>query len=248
MTVVGVIPCRMASTRFPGKPLKFILNKPMIQHVYENAKQSQILDRIIIATCDDEIKDCAKDFGAEVIMTSDAHERCTDRVAEAVSNLSADIVVVLQGDEPLVAGDMISMAVEGLKNDPDAFAVNLISKIDSIDEMNDPNEIKVVKDLNDYAVYFSRQAIPSFVKSDQPVRSYKQICAMPFRYESLIQFNALSETPLEMVESIDMLRIIEHGYKVKLVETQQVSYSVDTEEDLKKVETFLSFKKNRTVN
>ena len=239
--VIAVIPARMGSTRFPGKPIKKICGKPMIQHVFENCKNCKDVDRTIIATCDQEIKEVATSFGAEVVMTSPTHDRCTDRVAEAVQKINADIVVVMQGDEPMVTSQMISQSIEALKLNTDAFTVNLVSKIDDISEINDPNEVKVVKSNDNFALYFSRSGLPSFSKSkSKNIFSYKQICAIPMKKKNLQLFNQLPPTPLEEIESIDMLRVLEHGYKIKCVEVETLCYSVDTIEDLEKVESIMS--------
>ena len=235
-SVVAVIPARMGSSRFPGKPIELINGKPMIEYVFRTCEKCSDVNKTIIATCDEEIKEVSESFGAEVIMTSSKHERCTDRVAEAVQDIDAEIVVVMQGDEPMVTPDMISKAIRTLKDNPDVFTVNVISRIEDIAEINDPNEVKVVTSINNNALYFSRSGLPSFSKSQDKLNfSYKQICIIPMKKENLILFNQLEPTPLEEIESVDMLRVLEHGYKLKCVETSTQCYSVDTPADLEKV-------------
>ena len=226
MNVVGVIPARMGSSRFPGKPLALIHGLPMIEHVYKRSAMS-MLDELYVATCDTEIAEAVEQFGGKAIMTDVCHERCTDRVAEAVEDMDVDIVVIIQGDEPLVYPDMIDQAVKS-------------SNIDSDADFMDPNEVKVVVDNASYAMYFSREPIPSSKKYADRYARYKQVCIMPFRKDFLLKYTKLEPTPLEIIESVDMLRILEHGYKVKMVLTDRKTFSVDTPEDLVKVEWIMN--------
>tara|TARA_E500000081_G_C6111556_1_gene342954 strand:- start:701 stop:1435 length:735 start_codon:yes stop_codon:yes gene_type:complete len=235
----------MGSTRFPGKPLEVILGMPMIGHVYKRVKLSDRLDEVYVATCDTEIFEYIKSIGGKAIMTADTHERCTDRTAEAIQKIkdefgqSFDIVVMVQGDEPMVTPSMIDIAIEEMINDPGLNVVNLMTKIHIKDEFIDPNEVKVVVDLQGNALYFSREPIPSIKKSSENLNWYKQVCIIPFRTPYLFKFNDLIPTPLEEIESVDMMRILEHGDKVRCVETDELVYSVDTLEDLRKVEEFM---------
>jgi len=243
--IIGIIPCRMASTRFPGKPLERILGIPMIGHVFYRAKMSKIFERLVIATCDEEIKRYADSIGAEAIMTSAHHERASDRAAEAMLRVETSqgrkstIAVMIQGDEPMITPAMIESAVKPLLENADVLVSNLMSGLKSVDEENDPNEVKVVVDSRFDALYFSREPIPSRKKSNGNFHAWKQICIIPFRRDFLLTFNSLQQTPLEKIESVDMLRVLEHGYKVRMVPTQLETYSVDTPEDLKFVESKL---------
>jgi 3-deoxy-manno-octulosonate cytidylyltransferase (CMP-KDO synthetase) len=243
MKIVGFIPARMKSSRFPGKPLASICGKPMIEHVYKRSAMSSSLDALYIATCDNEIIKAAQAFGGETVMTSSSHTRCTDRVAEAYRNINcdADILVIIQGDEPLVHPDMINLAVTPLLGDkgPDIFCVNLVAKIKEQIEFEDPNEVKVVFDKNMRALYFSREPIPS-IKNTPHKNWWKQVCIMPFWEDSLNAFSRMDETPLEILESVDMMRVLENGYTIQLVESPFDTYSVDTEADRKKVEQFMA--------
>lgn len=245
MQIIGIIPARMASTRFPGKPLAKILGVPMVGHVYFRSKMSKTLDEVYIATCDQEIADYAVSIGAKAIMTKDTHERASDRIAEAMLKIEQetgqklDIVVMIQGDEPMVQPEMIGLAVKPFLEDSSIGVVNLMAPIKSIEEHNDPNCIKVVVDKENFALYFSREPIPSRKKWKEEIPMLKQVCIIPFTKDFLLKFNELEPTPLEKIESVDMNRVLEHGYKVKMVLENYETYSVDTPEDLAKVEKLM---------
>jgi len=245
MNIVGIIPARMSSTRFPGKPLAKIRGIPMVGHVYFRAKLSKFLDDLFIATCDKEIRDYGRSIGAKVIMTKSTHQRASDRAAEALLkiekeyNRKIDIVVMIQGDEPMIIPRMIDLAVKPMVRIKDIFAVNLMGKINRRDNPEDPNLVKVVADKENFALYFSREAIPSQKKYSGTVQRYKQIPIIPFTRDSLLKFNRLKPTICEEIESIDMLRILEHGYKVKMVYSPYDTCSVDNVYELKKVEKMM---------
>ena len=232
----------MESSRFPGKPMFEIMGMPMIGHVYYRSKMSKILDEVYVATCNKEIYDYIESLGGKAIMTSNTHERASDRVAEALSiienetNQKIDIIVMLQGDEPMVKPDMIEDAVQPLIDDDSLPASNLMSKIKTEQEWNDPNEVKVVFDCNNNALYFSREPIPSNKKYDEHISAFRQVCIIPFRRDWLIKYTKLSPTPLEIIESIDMNRFLENGLNVKLVEIDYETLAVDTQQDLNNVE------------
>jgi 3-deoxy-manno-octulosonate cytidylyltransferase (CMP-KDO synthetase) len=238
---IGIIPARMASSRFPGKPLADIHGIPMIEHCYFRSKMSQSLDAIYVATCDEKIRKYAETIGAPCIMTKDTHECASDRVAEAMLKIEIDtgerhdIVVLIQGDEPMLHPDMIDDAVRGLENDPDVDVTNGIAPIKTVQEFEDPNEIKVVVDGQGYAIYFSRQPIPSGAKWDGDVPMQKQVCIIPFRRDYLLEYNKTPQSPLEQIESVDMLRIIENGGKIRMVPMERGTLSVDTPNDLERV-------------
>src|SRR6185503_9929369 len=238
--LVAIIPARMGSSRFPGKPLAPLLGRPMIEHVLRRAEMCTQLNAVYVATCDEEIKNVVERLGGRVIMTSPRHERASDRVAEAAEHIEADIVVMVQGDEPMITPAMIDAAVTPLLEDRSIECVNLVHRITNEQEYLDPNTIKVVANLNRDALYFSRAPIPwiEFTEAnDLPV--FKQVCVIPFRTEFLREFAQLPSTPLERAESIDMLRILEHGRRVRLMETTVETHAVDTPEDLRLVETFM---------
>jgi len=234
MRVVVGIPARMGSNRFPGKPLCDIAGKTMIEHCYIRCALSKYTTSLFVATCDEEIKDEVESFGGEVIMTDPNIQRPGLRVAEAAESLGLDdddIVVVVQGDEPMVHPDMIDLAIQPLLDDESIFVSNLVKELNIV-EWRDPGEIKVVCDLNMNALYFSRAPIPSIDHQEKPAKVWKQVCIMPFRWHFMKKFNhQLKPTPLELQESIEMLRAIQHGYKVRMVPSPYISKSVDTEAD-----------------
>lgn len=239
MKVIAVIPARMGSTRFPGKPLAPILGHPMIEHVYKRTALSKCLAGVYVATCDDAIRDAVEAFGAKVVMTAATHERASDRTAEAVADFDADVVVMVQGDEPMLHPDMIGEAVAPFDDDPELQCVNLSKRIESADEFNDPNTIKVVTDLAGNALYMSRRPIPhggSPRGKTGVACAMKQVCVMPFRREALLRFAALAPTPLEIAESVDMNRFLENRVPVRMVETRFQTHAVDTPADLALVE------------
>jgi 3-deoxy-manno-octulosonate cytidylyltransferase (CMP-KDO synthetase) len=240
MKAVAVIPARMGSSRFPGKPLAPIAGRPMIEHVYRRVALAEAIDSVYVATCDEEIARESEAFGAEAIMTSAEHERASDRVAEAAGSLDADVVVMVQGDEPLTTPQMVEEALAPLRRDPDVGCSNLIAPIVSEEELRDPNTIKVVRDRQNRALFMSRAPIPTAQGVPfERIEAWKQVCVIPFRRESLFEFAALSPTPLEVAESIDMLRFLEHGRDVHLVETGAGTQAVDTPEDLRLVEALM---------
>ena len=231
MKVAAVIPARMGSTRYPGKPLCDIHGMTMIEHVYRRTQMSDSVDETYIATPDEEIRAEAESFGGEVIMTG-SHTRATDRVAEAAESLDADIVVVMQGDEPLVYPDMLDNAIEPVATEDSVKVTNLAKPLTSESEYRDHNKVKVVVDEAWNALYFSRAPIPNLHDlslAEAPI--YHQVCVIPFEREFLFEFISMEETILERTESIDMLRLLENGYDVRLVETNRDTYPVDTHED-----------------
>ena len=239
MKTIAVIPARMGSSRFPGKPLSRLLGRTMLEHVYKRVALSKALDATYIATCDEEIRQAAQDFGALVIMTADTHERASDRVAEAVAGIDAELIVMVQGDEPMTHPEMIDAAVEPFRHDPLLGCVNLVRAIDNEADFYDVNTIKVVLNQQGDALYMSRQPIPTAPASLQPdfmhTFAYKQVCIIPFRRKTLLDFARLPPTPLEQLESVDMLRLLEHGYRVKMVKTRFNTQAVDTQADLERV-------------
>ena len=244
MKTLALIPARMGSGRFPGKPMALILGKPMIGHVYERVALSPLLDLVAVATCDREIYDYIESIGGVAVMTGDQHERASDRCAEALlkleqaNNVTYDIVVMVQGDEPMTHPDMIAEALQPLLDDSAVQVVNLLGKIQDTAEFEDRNCIKVVCDLNFNALYFSREPIPTRCKIDD-IPMGKQVCIIPFRRDYLLEYTSLAPTPLEIAESVDMMRILEHGMKVRMAPTKHNTQAVDTLEDLHKVECLL---------
>lgn len=244
MNIIALIPARMGSSRFPGKPMANILGKPMIGHVYERVSKCSLLTMTVVATCDKEIHDYIVSLGGKAVMTSERHERASDRCAEALlkleqeNNARYDIVVMVQGDEPMTHPDMIEEAVQPLIGDPHVQVTNLLGKIKNMAEFEDRNCIKVVCDLNLNALYFSREPIPTRSKvKDIPMG--KQVCIIPFRRDFLLEYTRMEPTPLEIAESVDMMRILEHGKRVRMARTRHATQAVDTPEDLRRVEQLM---------
>jgi len=217
----------------------------MIGHVYKRCLTSQLLSDVYVATCDNQIQEYIDGIGGKVIMTRDDHERCTDRTVEALLKIEeaigfkADMVVMIQGDEPMVTAQMLDEAINEIINDESVQVVNLMSILKSREEHEDANEVKVVTDLRGDALYFSREPIPSWKKGAKSVPMMKQVCLIPFRRDFLLKYSQLEPTPLEIIESVDMMRILEHGLEVRMVETTESTYAVDTPEDLKNVERLM---------
>jgi 3-deoxy-manno-octulosonate cytidylyltransferase (CMP-KDO synthetase) len=238
MKTIAIVPARMGSSRFPGKPLAGIHGIPMLGHVYFRARLNMNLAAVYIATCDEAIAQYAAAIGAPCVMTSPTHARASDRTAEAAAILEArtanrpDVVLMIQGDEPMLHPDMVDEALAPLAADPSVDVVNLMAPLDD-DAAADPNEIKVVLDRKSDALYFSRHPVPWH--GDGTRGAFKQVCLIPFRRQFLRTFAALEPTPLESAESIDMLRALEHGYRVRMVRTAHATSSVDTPADLARV-------------
>jgi 3-deoxy-manno-octulosonate cytidylyltransferase (CMP-KDO synthetase) len=242
MSIISIIPARMASTRYPGKAMERICGMPMIGHVYHRVSMSSRLDAVFVATCDRVVLDYVTSIGGRAIMTADTHERASDRCAEAmleaekILGRKCDIMVMVQGDEPLTRPEMIDEALQPLLTDPAIQITNLIGRIRNDAEVNSPNEVKVVVDINGDALYFSREPIPSSRKTKGAVPYFKQVPIIPFRRDFLLQYNKMAPTPLEIIESVDMLRIIERGIKIRMIETRYEVKAVDVPEDVPLVE------------
>lgn len=240
MKIIAIIPARMGATRFPGKPIEKILGMPMIEHVRRRVLLCKQLENVYVATCDTEIKEVVEKNGGNAIMTSDSHERCTDRIAEAAQRLNADIIINVQGDEPLVKPEMLDAAIAPFIEDSDLQSVNLVTRITDDEEFNDINAPKVVTNLKGEILYISREAIPSKSKaSSDEFTKLKQLGLIAFRSDFLQTFTRLAPTPLEIVESVDMMRAIEHGYKIRAVEVNGTMIGVDIPSDIQRVEQIL---------
>ena len=244
MKAIGVIPARYGSKRFPGKPLADILGKPMIQYVWERASKTKTLEEVIIATDDERILRKAKEFGAEAVLTSPSLSSGTERVAEAVKDLDADIVVNIQGDEPLIEPRAIDEAIKSLIKDPKIPVATLAYRMTKKEEIGDPNVVKVVFDKNNFALYFSRFPIPYFREHRLPITDhrlpiYKHLGLYVYRKEFLAKLVQLEPSPLEKIEGLEQLRVLENGYRIKIVKTECDSIGVDTPEDLERVKALL---------
>lgn len=241
MDVIGIIPARYSSSRFEGKVLADILGKPMLQHVWERAKQALILDDLIIACDNEEVAQVASNFGAKVVMTSTGHTCGSDRISEVVNPLEVKVVLNIQADEPLIQPSMIDAVARSLLEDESVSVATLMKKIEDPDEINDPDVVKVVVDKNNFALYFSRAAIP-FCPSNSEVKKplyYKHIGLYGYTKDFLFIYKSLPVSALEKTERLEQLRILEEGYRIKVIETKFDTIGVDTPEDLEKVKALL---------
>ena len=243
MKVLALIPARLASTRFPNKPLAQILEKSMLQHIVERVQLCKEIDQVAVATCDQEIIDHVQSLGHQAIMTSNLHERASDRCAEAVTKLEKskntkyDIVVMVQGDEPMTDPRMLSDVLRPFTDDPNLQVVNLYADIQP-GEFASTNCVKVVMDLVGNALYMSRAPIPvSMDGIERP--SGKQLGLIAFRRQALQKFTELTPTPLEVNESVDMLRFLEHGIKIRMQRTIYRTHAVDIPSDIAEVERLM---------
>tara|TARA_B110000503_G_C7134585_1_gene408281 strand:+ start:373 stop:1143 length:771 start_codon:yes stop_codon:yes gene_type:complete len=244
MKAIGIIPARMGASRFPGKPLARLLGMPMVGHCYHRTCLAEGLSDVFVATCDDAIADYVKSIGGIAIMTSSEHDRASTRTAEALEiieeslNETIDVVVMVQGDEPLIAPEAISMTLKHFE-DPRVNIVNIMSRINSEETFRDHNNVKVVVDCNKDALYFSREPIPSPWKGWEQLPRYMQTGIIAFRRDSLQQFNAMHETELERYESVDMNRVLESGGAIRMVPIDGLTIGVDTPDELEQAERIL---------
>ncbi|CAA2938497.1 3-deoxy-manno-octulosonate cytidylyltransferase, mitochondrial [Olea europaea subsp. europaea] len=243
--VVGIIPARFASSRFQGKPLVHILGKPMIQRTWERAKMASSLDHIVVATDDDKIAECCRGFGADVIMTSESCRNGTERCNEAHQKLGKkyDIVVNIQGDEPLIEPEIIDGIVKALQATPDAVFSTAVTSLKSEDAF-DPNRVKCVVDNRGYAIYFSRGLIP-FNKSGKvnpqfPYLLHLGIQSLDSKFLEI--YPELPPTPLQLEEDLEQLKVLENGYKMKVIKVDHEAHGVDTPEDVEKIERYMQEK------
>ncbi|MBI2164562.1 MAG: 3-deoxy-manno-octulosonate cytidylyltransferase [candidate division NC10 bacterium] len=241
MKVVAVIPARYASRRFPGKALADLAGKPMVQHVAERAAQAKTVDRVLVATDDERIAAAVRAFGTEAVLTAPRHPSGTDRIAEAIREISCDLVVNVQGDEPLLPPAMVDEAVEPFLGDPALEMGTVCRAIEDPRDLTDPNVVKVVRDLEGYALYFSRAPVP-YSRDGQRgagARPCKHIGLYVYRRDFLFRFTAWKPTPLEEAERLEQLRALEHGVRIRVVETRHDSVGVDTPDDLARVQLLL---------
>ena len=238
MSVVGIIPARYQSTRLPGKPLADICGKPMIQHVYEKALQSGSLTSVTVATDDERIIRKVEEFGGNAVLTSSLHKSGTDRIAEALCKTDSediDLVVNIQGDQPLLNPAMVDEAIHPFFSDASLEMGTLSRRIDAQEEIKNPNVVKVVVNRAGFALYFSRSPIPYIRDQDYPVSFRKHIGTYVYRKDFLLKFTRMPQTNLEKAEMLEQLRALENGHRIKVVETRFDSVEVDTPEDLEKV-------------
>jgi 3-deoxy-manno-octulosonate cytidylyltransferase (CMP-KDO synthetase) len=250
--IIGIIPARFASTRLIGKLLANIGGKPMIQHTYESASKSKLIEKLILAVDDSKVASVARGFGADVIETPKEIASGSDRIAYVAKTYKeADIIANIQGDEPFIHGEMIDQAIEPLLFDKTIEVTTLIKQIQSLKELHSPDIVKVVFDYDNYALYFSRSQIPysrnaiSDSAALEITDYYKHIGLYVYRRKTLLKFTSLKQTDLEKTEMLEQLRMLENGIKIKVVETEFDSISVDNQEDLKRARTYYKWLQKR---
>jgi 3-deoxy-manno-octulosonate cytidylyltransferase (CMP-KDO synthetase) len=241
MDVIGVIPARYFSTRFEGKVLADIAGKPMIQHVWERARKTLLLEDVIIACDDDRVAQVARDFGAHVVMTSKGHSCGSDRICEVVNALDVKVVINIQADEPLIHPSMIDTLGRALLHDKSVSMATLMKKIDDANQIHDPHVVKVVVDKNGHALYFSRSPIPFHAQNsdiDNPVY-YKHIGLYGYTKDFLFTYKNLPRSLTERIEGLEQLRVLHEGFRIKVLETNCETIGVDVAEDLERVRRYL---------
>jgi 3-deoxy-manno-octulosonate cytidylyltransferase (CMP-KDO synthetase) len=249
--VVAIVPARYASTRLPGKALEMIGGKPMIEHVYRRASGASRVNAVVVATDDQRILDAVTSFGGIAVMTSASHPTGTDRLAEVAAGLSSEIIVNVQGDEPLIDAGAIDACVQALLDHPDDVMSTVRRKLED-HEAESPAVVKVVVDKNDQALYFSRAVLPFRRDSSGGVGDHAALPAprwahlglYGYRRSFLLTLATLAPTPLEQSESLEQLRVLEHGYRIRCVETRSYSLGVDTPDDLARVRQLIGEKVN----
>lgn len=240
MKVLCVIPARYASTRLPGKPLSMIVGKPMIQHVYERACQAKLPSEVIVATDNELVEQAVKGFGGKAVMTSPDHPSGTDRLAEvALMYPDVDVIVNVQGDEPMIPPEIIDRLAEAFEDDAE-LSMATMKVLMNEDEYGDPSAVKVVTDLHGYALYFSRSLMPYPRNKPADYKVYKHVGIYAYRRNFLLKYAALAPTPLERTESLEQLRVLENGYKIKVLESDFKGVGVDTPEDLAAVNELMA--------
>ncbi len=239
--VIAVIPARYNSTRFPGKMMEILGNRTIITTTYQNVVETDLFDEVFVATDSELIFDEISKNGGKAVMTGE-HETGSDRIAEAVENIDCDIVINVQGDEPFLKKEPLKQLIDVFSND-DKKEISLASlkiHLKELEEIQNPNNVKVVTDNRGFALYFSRSVIPFRRDLDTEIPYYKHIGVYAFRKEALIKFSSLPLTPLEICEKLEQLRYLENGMKIKMVETDFVGVGIDTPEDLEKAKTLIS--------
>jgi 3-deoxy-manno-octulosonate cytidylyltransferase (CMP-KDO synthetase) len=243
LKVLVIIPARYHSKRFEGKPLVHILGKPMIQYVYERCLSSPAASSVSVATDDQKIFQCVRGFGGSAIITRSDHISGTDRVAEAATSLSlddSDVIVNVQGDQPIFDPDVIGQLAQVLSEDPSVSVATPVKRITKDEEINDPNCVKVTFDRNGLALYFSRSPIPFLHTQSAKPTYYKHLGIYAYRRPFLMKFVGLAHGVLELTEGLEQLRALEHGYRIKIIETPYEAMEVNTRQDLEGIERFLS--------
>lgn len=238
MTVLAILPARYGSTRFPGKPLTPIAGKPMIRHVWERTRQAKKIDAVVVATDDERIREACEAFGATVEMTAADHPTGTDRLAEVASRYEHDVLINVQGDEPLIEGFVIDATVDALLEDEAAAMSTVVHRAEEA-VFDDPNRVKVVVDANGFALYFSRAGIP-FRRGEDTIAPLQHVGLYGYRKDFLLEFVKLPRSPAERAEELEQLRALENGYRIRVAEIEGwTSVPVDVPADVAVVESVL---------
>ncbi len=249
--VTAIIPARYGSTRFPGKPLALLQGQPMIQHVYRRVARAALVERVIVATDDQRILESVQNFGGEVFLTRADHPSGTDRLAEVAGMLDSELIVNVQGDEPLIQPEMIDQAIRPLLDNPDIDMGTLATRLTRLADFHNPNVVKVVRDQAGFALYFSRAPIPwprDLNREELAIRLpqlvvWRHVGLYVYRRQLLLEYPGWSETPLEQLERLEQLRALEQGVRLYVAETEWDSHGVDTPADLERVEMLMNDKK-----
>jgi 3-deoxy-manno-octulosonate cytidylyltransferase (CMP-KDO synthetase) len=236
--IVAMIPARMSATRFPGKPLQKMLGLSMIEHVRRRVIKSNLFDEVYVATCDQAIIDEVERYNGKALMTKNTHERCTDRIEEASQKIDADIIVNIQGDEPVVMAESLKKLIAPFLNDPSLQTTNIVNQIFTEEDLRNLNIVKAVLSSTNKILYMSRAGIPG-KEFDPNFNYYKQTGLMAFRKDLLHTFSKLAPTPLEIKESCDMLRLVEHDYSIQGIICDHKSIGVDVPEQVAQVEDYI---------
>ncbi|MBT6901246.1 MAG: 3-deoxy-manno-octulosonate cytidylyltransferase [Nitrospina sp.] len=245
MKAIGIIPARLGATRYPNKPMALIHGMPMVGHCYHRTRLTPGIDATYVATCDEEIAGYVRSIGGLAAMTSTSHTRATARTAEAMERIEvetgerADVVVMVQGDEPLISTEAIAETLDHF-NDPAVEIVNIMSRLSTYEQFIDKNNVKVVVNRHNDALYFSREPIPSPWRGFENIPMYMQTGIIAFRHDALLRFNQMDETQLEQIESVDMNRVLETGGRIRMVLTQATTIGVDTPQELKDAEELMN--------
>lgn len=248
LKAIVIIPARYGATRFPGKPLALLKGKPIIQWVYERAKKANLIQDVIVATDDDRIVKAIEDTGGKAVLTSKDHASGTDRIAEVAKDISCDIIINVQGDEPFISPEMIDQTVKLLR-DERASISTLAKRIEEPGELTDPNVVKVVMDREGFALYFSRSTIPYYrdkwkriteINWQEDIKIYKHIGIYGYRKDILLRLSKTPQSELERIEKLEQLRALENGFKIKIGMSSFNTIGIDTPEDLKRAEEWLN--------
>jgi len=245
--IIGVIPARYGASRFPGKILATIAGKSMIQRVYEQSQKASLINRLYVAVDDPRVLEHVQQFGGNAVLTATHHQSGTDRIAEVVAQMDCDIVVNVQGDQPLIDPEMIDLAIQPMITDESIPMSTIKARIRRPEDLNNPNKVKVVVDANDFALYFSRSLVPFPRDQKENIEAFEHLGLYVYRRDFLLEYSRWPQSHLEKIEMLEQLRVMERGYKIKVIEVSQhlseiSGFHVDTPEDLAKLGQLMAAK------